>query len=71
MRGYDLLVPSDCVASETREDNEYALGQMRKVLGIDTRPSPQLTLVQPTNRPRDGAPRNAEPAARASRARRQ
>jgi len=44
MRGYDVLVPSDCVASETREDNDYALGQMRKVLGADTRPSPHLPL---------------------------
>ena len=45
MRGYDVLVPSDCVASERREDNEYALAQMRKVLSVDTRPSPQLALV--------------------------
>jgi len=44
MRGYDVLVPSDCVASETREDNDYALGQMQKVLGADTRPSPGLPL---------------------------
>ena len=70
MRGYDVLVPSDCVASETREDNEYALGQMRKVLSVDTRPSPRLTLVQSAIRPRDGGPPAEAPAARASRAHR-
>jgi len=69
MRGYEVLVPSDCVASETREDNDYALRQMRKVLSVDTRPSPQLTLVQPASRPHDGAPPDAAPVARASRAR--
>jgi nicotinamidase-related amidase len=70
MRGYDVLVPSDCIASETREDNDYALAQMRKVLSIDTRPSPQLTLVPPASRPRAAAPGDAEPGARASLARR-
>jgi nicotinamidase-related amidase len=44
MRGYEVVVPSDCVASETRHDNEYALEQMRKVLGADTRPSPHIPL---------------------------
>jgi nicotinamidase-related amidase len=69
MRGYDVLVPSDCVASETRDDNEYALGQMRKVLSVDTRPSPRVTLVSFASRPHDGAPADAAPAARASHAR--
>jgi len=69
MRGYDVLVPSDCVASETREDNEYALAQMRKVLGIDTRPSPRLTLVPSASRPHDGGLPDGAPAARASHAR--
>ena len=65
MRGYDVMVPSDCIASETREDNDYALAQMRKVLGVDTRPSPRLTLVEPTTRPHDGASRDAARATRA------
>jgi nicotinamidase-related amidase len=49
MRGYDIAVPSDCIASETREDNDYALRQMRRVLGADVSPSPHLSLVLDTN----------------------
>lgn len=36
MRGYTILVPSECVISVAREDNEYALDLMRKVLKADT-----------------------------------
>jgi nicotinamidase-related amidase len=32
MRGYKLWVPCDCVASNTAEDNDYAVKQMEKVL---------------------------------------
>jgi nicotinamidase-related amidase len=49
MRGYEIAVPSDCVASETPEDNRYALRQMERVLGAEVRPSPQLTLVRDRN----------------------
>ena len=49
MRGYEIAVPSDCIASETREDNDYALRQMARVLGADVSPSPQLTLVRDPN----------------------
>jgi nicotinamidase-related amidase len=45
MRGYEIAVPADCVASETTEDNDYALRQMARVLGADVRPSPSLDLV--------------------------
>jgi nicotinamidase-related amidase len=45
MRGYEIAVPSDCVASETPEDNAYALRQMERVLGADVSPSPRLSLV--------------------------
>jgi nicotinamidase-related amidase len=46
MRGYEISVPADCVASETREDNDYALRQMARVLGADVTPSPSLALVR-------------------------
>jgi nicotinamidase-related amidase len=46
MRGYEIAVPADCIASETREDNDYALRQMERVLGADVRPSPSLDLVR-------------------------
>ena len=44
MRDYELMVPSDCVASNTAADNRYALGQIATVLKADTRPSGRLDL---------------------------
>ena len=44
MRDYHLMIPADCVASNTREDNDHALEQMRKILKADTRPSTKLNL---------------------------
>ncbi len=44
MRDLRLIVPSDCVASNTEEENRYALEQMRKVLKADTRPSTELSF---------------------------
>src|SRR5436305_7780831 len=44
MRDLGLAVPSDCVASNTEEENRHALDQMRKVLKADTRPSAELSF---------------------------
>jgi nicotinamidase-related amidase len=44
MRDYHLVVPSDCVISNTAEDNAYALQQIEKVLKGDIRPSTELEL---------------------------
>jgi len=44
MRDLHLVVPSDCVASNSQEENDYALGQMQKVLKADTRPSSELSF---------------------------
>lgn len=44
MRDYHVIVPSDCIASNTAEDNANALDQMRKVIKADTRPSVELDL---------------------------
>ena len=44
MRDLHLAVPCDCVASNTEEENRYALDQMRKVLKADTRPSTELSF---------------------------
>ena len=44
MRDFKLLVPADCVVSETEAENEYALQQMAKVLKADTRPAAELNL---------------------------
>ena len=44
MRDYDLIVPSDCVASNTVEENEHALEQIRRVLKADTSRSESVDL---------------------------
>lgn len=44
MRDFHLVVPSDCVASNTQEENLYALQQMQQVLKADTRASTELSL---------------------------
>jgi nicotinamidase-related amidase len=44
MRDYNLVVPSDCVISNTREDNDYALQQIQKVLKADLTTSTELDL---------------------------
>jgi nicotinamidase-related amidase len=44
MRDYNLIVPSDCVASVSEEENAHALRQMEKILKADVRPSSELDL---------------------------
>jgi nicotinamidase-related amidase len=58
LRDYQLIVPSDCVASNTRQENEHALSQMRDILKADTRPSAELDLdelIQPLHASQRGA----------------
>jgi nicotinamidase-related amidase len=44
MRGFSLIVPADCVASERPADAERALHQMERVLRADTRRSTEIEL---------------------------
>jgi nicotinamidase-related amidase len=44
MRDYRLLVPSDCIASQTPDDDRYAIAHMHKVTKADTRPSSEIDL---------------------------
>jgi nicotinamidase-related amidase len=44
MRGFRVVVPADCVASERAEDNDHALAQMARLLKADTTDSGQLNL---------------------------
>ena len=44
MRDLRLVVPSDCTASNTDEENNYALDQMKRIMKADVRPSDQWTL---------------------------
>ena len=45
MRDLRLIVPADCVASNTAEDNEAALGQMKRVLKCDVGPSADIDFA--------------------------
>jgi nicotinamidase-related amidase len=44
MRGYDVIVPPDCVAARAAADSHRALEQMRRALKADTRASTALDL---------------------------
>jgi nicotinamidase-related amidase len=46
MRDFHLLVPADCTASNTREQNEYALQQIKEVLKADTGDSAALDFSE-------------------------
>jgi nicotinamidase-related amidase len=42
MRDFNLVIPSDCVASNSPDENEHALELMKRVLKADIRPSVEL-----------------------------
>jgi nicotinamidase-related amidase len=44
LRGYDLVVPSDCVTSEDPRENAHALRRMRSILDVRTPRSRSLRL---------------------------
>jgi nicotinamidase-related amidase len=46
MRDYHLLVPGDCVASQTEDDDRHALAHMAKVTKADTRPSAAIDFSE-------------------------
>lgn len=46
MREYRVIVPSDCVASESAKNNQIALELMQRVLKADVRLSQELELDQ-------------------------
>jgi nicotinamidase-related amidase len=53
MRGFELAVPKDCIASIRSADNRRALEQMQRQLDADIRPSAELMLDgEPSGRPR-------------------
>jgi nicotinamidase-related amidase len=54
MRDYDLIIPSDCTASNSAEENREALALMRKFLKADTRPSAKVRLPAPPRKKRRG-----------------
>ena len=59
MRDFNLFVPSDCTVSNTKKENESALGLMKKFLKADTRLSSGIALLttqktKPRHRRRSG-----------------
>lgn len=46
MRDYELYIPSDCIASYTKKENDRALEYLESVLGANTTPSEQLDMSQ-------------------------
>jgi len=46
LRDLHIVVPSDCVASNTEAENRFALDHMRTVLKADTRPSEEIDLEE-------------------------
>src|SRR6185503_2843778 len=44
MRDFNLFVPSDCTVSNTKKENDSALGLMKKFLKADTRLSSGIVL---------------------------
>ncbi len=47
MRDYELVIPSDCVVSNTQKENEEALALMRKFLKAETPRGDEVALRQP------------------------
>jgi nicotinamidase-related amidase len=61
MRDFNLVIPSDCVASNDPAENEYTLEKMHRLLDADTRPSEGIDFDELKQRAaREPAP-NPEP----------
>jgi nicotinamidase-related amidase len=61
MRDFSLLVPQDCIASETEADNQHALAYMSKILKADTRPSTDIDLKAMARQKLDESRRQGAP----------
>jgi nicotinamidase-related amidase len=46
MRDFNLVIPSDCVASSDPDDNEYTLRKMAGLMDADTRPSAEIDFAE-------------------------
>ena len=46
MRGFKVMVPADCTASERPDDCERALAQMQRLLKADVRPSTAIDFAR-------------------------
>ena len=64
MRDLSLFIPSDCIASNTEEENRIALDQMASVLKADTRLSTLLDFEEILRRFRDHTDESRPPVRR-------
>ena len=55
LRDFKLFIPCDCVASETKQQNDYALKLMERVCKADITPSTELDLDAIVNAKTAGA----------------
>lgn len=51
MRDFHLVIPSDCVAAYSKEENRDTLKYMKKVLKADVRPSAKIDLRKLSEQP--------------------
>jgi nicotinamidase-related amidase len=61
MRDFNLVVPSDCTASEDPRDNEYTLRKMAGLMDADTRPSAEIDFEELQRRAARAPSSNPEP----------
>ncbi len=61
MRDFNLVIPSDCVASNDPRENQYTLEKMARLMDADTRPSTELDLEALKRAPAREKKPNPEP----------
>ena len=64
MRDFNLVIPSDCVASNDPQENEYTLRKMETLMDADIRPSAEIDFDGLKRLSADEPPPNPEPQAR-------
>lgn len=64
MRDFNLVIPSDCVASNDSDENAYTLEKMARLLKADTRPSAEVDFEELKQLSARGPQPNPEPQAR-------
>ena len=61
MRDFNLVVPSDCIASQDPADNDYTLRKLAGLMDADTRPSDQIDFEELQRRAAREPEPNPEP----------
>jgi nicotinamidase-related amidase len=61
MRDFNLVVPSDCMASQDPRDNEYTLRKMAGLMDADTRPAAEIDFAELQRRAAREPEPNTEP----------